>query len=93
MGGEYVLLLGWSGPRTGAGESGGGGACGCGMVLVVRLPRAIAARSAAVSGVSLRFGMRHEFGAGVAVEELWDDPVLILELVAFDEVDDSGAAV
>ena len=51
------------------------------------------ARSAAVSGVSLRFGMRHELGAGVAVEELWDDPVLILELVAFDEVDDSGAAV
>ena len=51
------------------------------------------ARSAAVSGVSLRFGMRHELGAGVAVGELWEDPVLILGLVAFNEVDDSAAVV
>ena len=37
--------------------------------------------------------MRHGLGAGVAVEELWDDPVLILEWVAFDAVVDSAAVV
>ena len=86
MGGAGV---GWAEAGTDAGESGGGGACGCGTVFIVRLPRATSALSAAVIGVSLLFGMRHEFGAGVAVEGPWDDPVLIFRWAVFDEDDDS----
>ena len=86
MGGAGVA---WAEAGTDAGESGGGGACGCDTLFIVRLPRATSALSAAVSGVSLLFGMRHEFGTGVAVEGPWDDPVLIFRLAVLDEDDDS----
>ena len=72
------------------------------MPLVLHVPAPLRSAFAAcdlgslrfgISGVSLRFGMRHEFGAGVAVEESWDDPVLFFEVVVFDEIVDSVSAV